>query len=79
MSQQVKVLDQRSQLIGQCPADWDSIAVAFLICPEAQCITGACIYTRCTPVIESRMTQFQQMIDRGETEEVSEIAQHIFV
>lgn len=79
MPQQGKIWDQNSLLIGRCPADRDSIAVAFLICPEAQCISASLIYTRCTRDIESRMSQFQQMIDRGETEEVSEIAQHIFV
>lgn len=79
MPQEGKVWDFKGLLIGRCPADRDSVAVAFLICPEAECITATFSYTRCTPDIESRMTHFQHMIDRGETEEVSEISQHIYV
>ncbi|WP_289872856.1 hypothetical protein [uncultured Duncaniella sp.] len=79
MPQEGKVWDFKGLLIGRCPADRDSVAVAFLICPEAECITATFSYTRYTPDIESRMTHFQQMIDRGETEEVSEISQHIYV
>lgn len=74
-----RLLDCKSQIIGRCPGDIDSVAVAFLVYPEVIVITATNTYTRGTKEIKSRISEFQQMIDRGETEEVSEIAQHIYM
>jgi hypothetical protein len=79
MQTQGKLWDINGLLIGQCPADKDSVAVAFLICPEAECITASSSYTLFSKDIESRVNEYQHMIDRGETEYVSSIAQQISI
>lgn len=79
MQTQGKILDINGQEIGRCPADNNSVAVAFLVYPEAKSITTSKRLTRRCKAIRFLIADYRNRINIGETEEISEISQYIHV